>query len=78
MASVAAPTEVAETIAIRLDAARVAHQDAQEIAAGAAATFRGLVIEAIEAGMRQADVAAIAHVSRARLHQIMVTEYSRA
>lgn len=77
MASPHATIEAHETIAARLAAATVAHKDAQEVAKDAAKKWRRLIVEGIDAGMRQADVAELAGVSRARLHAILVAEYSR-
>lgn len=74
----ATPLEVAHNLGARLSAAAVAHRDAQEVASKRAKTFRQLVVEALDAGMRQADVAQLAGVSRSRLHAILAREYARA
>jgi hypothetical protein len=72
------PIDQAQTIAARLEAARVAHRDAQEIAGRAAKLFRETIIEALDViGLPQKQVAEMAGVSRARLHAIIAREYSR-
>lgn len=71
------PLEVAATLADRLRAAVVAHNDAQEVAQHCATRFRELVVEAIDTGMRQQDVAALAGISRSRVHAIVAREYAR-
>lgn len=71
------PIDQAHTITARLEAARVAHRDAQEIAGKRAGEFRAVIVEALDAGMKQKDVAQLAGISRARLHHILVSEYSR-
>lgn len=69
--------EVAETLGARLSAAAVAHRDAQEVAAIRARSFRQLVVEALDAGMRRRDVAELAGVTPARVHAILAREYAR-
>jgi hypothetical protein len=71
------PIEAAQTIGPRIEATAVAHRDAQEVATKAAKAFRETIVEALDAGMSQRDVATLAGVSRARLHAIVVREYSR-
>lgn len=68
------PVPVGDEIARRLEAARVAHQDAQEVAARCAREFRRLVLEAVDSGMSVKAVAAIAGVSHARVNQIVLAE----
>lgn len=75
MASLQNPVQATETVAARLQAATVAHRDAQEVARKAGKTWRQLVVEAIDAGMRQGDVAQLAGVARARIHAILVSEH---
>lgn len=70
------PLEVGESVAERLRAATVAHQDAREVAGRTAKAWRRLVVEALDAGMPQGQVAEIAGVSRARVHAILVREIS--
>jgi hypothetical protein len=74
--SVSDPTEVAEAVAERLRAATVAHQDAREVSGRAAKRWRALVAEAVDAGIPQGQVAEIAGISRARVHAILLREYS--
>lgn len=78
MASPVRPLQVPERVGERLRAATVAHRDAQEVAEKCAKRWRALIVEAIDAGMTQADVAALAGVSRARIHHVIVSEHSRA
>jgi hypothetical protein len=75
--NIARPTAVEPGLAARLEAATVAHRDAQEVAANAAATWRKLIVEAIDAGVPQKLVATLARVSTARVHAIVVGEYSK-
>jgi len=74
MATLADPVANPQDIADRLQAATVAHRDAQEVADRAAARWRKLIMEALDAGMRQRDVAQLAGVSRARIHAVIYTE----
>ena len=74
MASVSNPTETGDAIAERLRQATVAHRDAQEVAQLAVKKWRALVLEAIDTGIAQKDVAKLAGVSRARVHAIVVHE----
>lgn len=74
MATLADPVANAQDIADRLKAAAVAHRDAQEVADRAARRWRKLIMEALDAGMRQRDVAQLAGVTRARIHAVIVTE----
>lgn len=69
--------EVGDSIAERLKAATVAHQDAKEVAERRAAEWRALVVEAIDAGMAQKTVAKLAGVSPPRVHAVVVHESSR-
>lgn len=75
--SIENPTEVAETLADRLRAATVQHRDAREVAQRKAKTWRELIVECVDAGARTKDVAAAAGISSARVHAIIVSEYSR-
>lgn len=75
--SVQNPVEVAETLADQLRAKTVAHRDAQEVAGRVAKEWRGLVVDLVDAGARIKDVAAAAGISSARVHAIIVGEYSR-
>lgn len=74
VATLADPIGTAQNIADRLKAATVAHRDAQEVADNAAARWRKLIMEALDAGMRQKDVAQLAGVSRSRIHAVIYTE----
>lgn len=67
-----------EPIGARLASAAVAHRDAQEVAQIHSSRLRALVVEAIDAGMSQGDVAACVGFSRARVHQILCTELRRS
>lgn len=70
--------EVPGNLGDRLRAATVAHRDAQEVATKRAKAWRRLVVEAVDSGMSQGDVAELAGgISRARVHAIVVTECSR-
>lgn len=55
----------------------VQHRDAQEVAARTSKRWRELIVRHIDAGARVKDVAAAAGVSAARIHAVIVREYSR-
>lgn len=74
MVDVMHPVTVADSIADRLSAAKVAHRDALEVAAKTSALVNALVVEAIDAGMSYGAVAALVGVTKARIHHIVLNE----
>ena len=75
--SVQNPVELADTLADQIRSATVQHRDAQEVAEAKAKIWRELIVQAVDAGVKVKDVAAAAGVSSARIHAVVVREYSR-
>lgn len=70
------PLETATDVMDELSRATVVHRDAQEVAHKSAARWRRAVAAAIDAGVPQKIVADLAGVSAARVHAVVVREYS--
>lgn len=71
------PVEVKRSLAELLDAATVAHRDAQETATVTARRWKELIVEAIDSGVRIRDVAKLARVSPSRIHAVILSVCSR-
>lgn len=72
------PLEVDADVTAELRAATVVHRDAREVAGTAAKRWRRAIAAAVDAGMPQRVVAELAGVSTARVHAVVVREYSQA
>lgn len=75
--SVPSAVEVKQSLAEQLTAATVAHRDAQETASVHARRWKGLIVEAVDAGVRIRDVAELARVSPARIHAVILDVCSK-
>lgn len=75
------PSDPLDVTGISADVLRslvTAHRDAQEVAQRCSARLKEAIVDALDSGWSQRDVAELVGVSRARLHAIVCDVASRA